>query len=159
MPKVVTERTYVIERDIEGRVSARVLVPMGGPGKALDPRLDLSAHSPDGFEVGYGGSGPAQLALAILADAFNDEIALRLYEGFKREIISKIRLKPGDRFTPECLRRLMLDACGLPASYQKKLMLGNGLTGDTPDGWGVPQRAFTEVAMDYDNLAHDWNRC
>ena len=25
-------------------------------------------HSPDGFEFGYGGSGPAQLALAILMD-------------------------------------------------------------------------------------------
>lgn len=98
MPKVVTERTYVIERDIEGRVSVRVLVPMGGPGKTLDLRLDLSAHSPDGFEVGYGGSGPAQLALAILADAFDDETALRMHVGFKREVIAHVRLKPGERY-------------------------------------------------------------
>jgi hypothetical protein len=34
----------------------------------LDPRLDLFNHSPTGFEYGYAGSGPAQLALAILAD-------------------------------------------------------------------------------------------
>ena len=36
-------------------------------GRPLDPRLDLCSHSPSGFEWGYGGSGPAQLALALLA--------------------------------------------------------------------------------------------
>jgi len=39
-------------------------------GKDLNPRSDLMNHSPDGFNWGYGGSGPAQLALAILADHF-----------------------------------------------------------------------------------------
>lgn len=39
-------------------------------GEPLDPRNDLMNHSPDGFEYGYGGSGPAQLALALLADHF-----------------------------------------------------------------------------------------
>lgn len=34
--------------------------------RSLNPRLDLFNHSPTGFEWGYGGSGPAQLALAIL---------------------------------------------------------------------------------------------
>jgi hypothetical protein len=29
-------------------------------------------HSPDGFSWGYGGSGPADLALAILADHFHE---------------------------------------------------------------------------------------
>ncbi len=38
--------------------------------RPLGPRLDLANHSPDGFSWGYGGSGPAQLALAILADHF-----------------------------------------------------------------------------------------
>jgi hypothetical protein len=36
-------------------------------GRPLELRLDLWAHSPTGFEWSYGGSGPAQLALAILA--------------------------------------------------------------------------------------------
>lgn len=36
----------------------------------LAPRLDLVNHSPAGLNWGYGGSGPAQLALAILADHF-----------------------------------------------------------------------------------------
>jgi len=39
-------------------------------GKPLAPRNDLFDHSPSGFEWGYGGSGPAQLALALLADHF-----------------------------------------------------------------------------------------
>ena len=33
-------------------------------GRKLNPRLDLFNHSPTGFEWGYGGSGPAQTALA-----------------------------------------------------------------------------------------------
>ena len=57
-------------------------------GRRLDPRLDLYNHSPSGFEWGYGGSGPAQLALAILADHLsNDREALDLYQRFKWKII------------------------------------------------------------------------
>lgn len=37
----------------------------------LPLRLELMGHSPTGFEWGYRGSGPAQLALAIVADALN----------------------------------------------------------------------------------------
>jgi len=59
-------------------------------GQPLDPRLDIRNHSPTGFEVGYGGSGPAQLALAILADALGGELAQRHYQDFKREIIAAI---------------------------------------------------------------------
>ena len=36
----------------------------------LSPRFDLCNHSPDGLSWGYGGSGPAQTALAILAHYF-----------------------------------------------------------------------------------------
>ena len=39
-------------------------------GEPLSPRNDLFNHSPSGFEWGYPGSGPAQLALALLADHF-----------------------------------------------------------------------------------------
>lgn len=37
-------------------------------GKYLDPKSSQKYHnhSPDGFNWGYGGSGPAQLALAIM---------------------------------------------------------------------------------------------
>ncbi len=42
-------------------------------GAPLDPRTDLRLLSSDGFEWGYKGSGPHQLALAILADHFGDD--------------------------------------------------------------------------------------
>ena len=58
----------------------------------LNPRLDLRNHSPDGFEWGYGGSGPAQLALALLCDATgDDELSLQLYQHYKDRVISKIK--------------------------------------------------------------------
>lgn len=61
----------------------------------LDPRLDLRDHSPDGFNWGYAGSGPAQLALALLADALGDDRrAERLYQDFKFRVVGRIA---GDR--------------------------------------------------------------
>lgn len=57
----------------------------------LNPRTDLLNHSPTGFAWGYEGSGPAQLSLALLADALGDaERALSLYQTFKRELIARI---------------------------------------------------------------------
>ena len=61
------------------------------PPTALPWRLDLVNHSPTGLEWGYGGSGPAQLALALLADALqDDEAALRLYQTFKWEVVASL---------------------------------------------------------------------
>jgi hypothetical protein len=60
-------------------------------GRRLNPRFDLWNHSPTGFEWGYVGSGPAQLALAILADHFFDEEqALNLYQRFKCAVIAEL---------------------------------------------------------------------
>ncbi len=61
-------------------------------GTSLAPRNDLMNHSPNGFEWGYGGSGPAQLALAICADALaDDNRALHVYQEFKFRMIAPIR--------------------------------------------------------------------
>jgi len=60
-------------------------------GRRLNPRRDLWNHSPTGFEWGYGGSGPAQLALAILADhCGNDEQAFNFHHRFKWAIIAEL---------------------------------------------------------------------
>ena len=59
-------------------------------GKELSPAPSqkLKNHSPDGFAWGYGGSGPAQLALAILLEITKDEdFSLKKYQDFKRDII------------------------------------------------------------------------
>lgn len=66
-----------------------VVLNNGDAGKALDPRYDLRNHSPTGFAWGYGGSGPAQLALAMLCDATgDDELAQKYYQEFKFEVIA-----------------------------------------------------------------------
>lgn len=58
-------------------------------GKPLNPRNDLCNHSPDGFEWGYEGSGPAQLALAILSHELQDDSkAASLYEEFKHKTVA-----------------------------------------------------------------------
>jgi hypothetical protein len=49
----------------------------------------LLNHSPDGFNWGYSGSGPAQLALALLLDATGDPgIALTQHQNFKRAVVA-----------------------------------------------------------------------
>ena len=58
-------------------------------GQPLPPRQDLKLLSKAGFEWTYEGAGPAQLALAILADHFGDDRrALALYKRFMREVVA-----------------------------------------------------------------------
>ena len=61
-------------------------------GRHLDPRPSqrIWNHSQD-FSWGYGGSGPAQLALAILLEVTGSrETALLWYQKFKWEIIANL---------------------------------------------------------------------
>jgi hypothetical protein len=45
-------------------------------------------HSPTGFEWGYSGSGPAQLALALLVDALGDrDRAVKLHQAYKARVV------------------------------------------------------------------------
>ena len=53
------------------------------------PSQKVWNHSSD-FNWGYGGSGPAQLALAILLDVTGDEdLASRHHQAFKREFVAR----------------------------------------------------------------------
>ncbi|WP_435182160.1 DUF6166 domain-containing protein [Halorussus sp. AFM4] len=53
--------------------------------------LELANHSPSGFSWGYSGSGPAQLALALLLDYTGDEdVALAHYTEFKNRVVSQL---------------------------------------------------------------------
>jgi hypothetical protein len=74
----------------EGRLTPGGCVVTYG-GEKLNPRNNVRNHSPDGFEWGYQGSGPAQLALAVLYKAAGQETALELYQEFKRKVIAHIR--------------------------------------------------------------------
>lgn len=73
-------------------------------------------HSPTGFEIGYLGSGPADLAASILADYLgvpkptmeanyrgdgdntDARRAIHLHQLFKRDVIAKYELKQGEYF-------------------------------------------------------------
>ena len=60
-------------------------------GKPLPPRYDLRRLSKTGFEWTFEGPGPAQLALALLADHLGDDrAALARYEGFMREVVAHL---------------------------------------------------------------------
>lgn len=61
-------------------------------GKELMPGRSqkIVKHSPDGFNWGYGGSGPSQLALAILLRFLPNHEALSHYQQFKWDVIAKL---------------------------------------------------------------------
>ena len=79
---------YRGSRSYDGAEVTRVNGPEHYP---LPWRLDLRNHSPTGLEFGYGGSGPSQLALALLADATGDaELSCRYYQDFKWEVVATL---------------------------------------------------------------------
>ena len=60
-------------------------------GKALPLRHDLRRISKTGFEWGFEGPAPEQLALALLADHLGDgEQALRLHVAFMRDVVAHL---------------------------------------------------------------------
>jgi len=68
--------------------SPPVVDPLDLPGS-----LRVWSHSPAGWEWGYGGSGPAQLSLAILLDATGDgELATRYHQEFKWQFVAHFPL-------------------------------------------------------------------
>ncbi len=87
-------KTYTGHRTEGG---CAVVVSASDAGRGLDPRFDLRIHSPSGFEWGYGGSGPAQLALALAADVLgDDEAALDVYQRLKFHVVGRL---PTDGWT------------------------------------------------------------
>lgn len=63
------------------------------PGKPqpLDMANHVWNHSPDGAEWGYGGSGPAQLALAMLVECTDDpDFAVQLHQDVKRALVATL---------------------------------------------------------------------
>ena len=61
-------------------------------GCVLHPEASLKIrnHSPTGFAWGYGGSGPAQLALGLLLILAGREFAEKHYQDMKWDIIAKL---------------------------------------------------------------------
>ena len=81
---------YAGHRTAQGTL---VTVTRSGWSKPLDLGHDLWNNAPTDFSWGYNGSGPAQLALAILTDYFGAKpggkaLAEALYEPFKFTVIA-----------------------------------------------------------------------
>lgn len=85
------------------------------PSRPLDPRLDLRRHSPTGFAWGYGGSGPAQLALALACDVLGDDAhALRSYQELKARFV--VDLPQGRAWGPVSAEDLKHELAAISAS-------------------------------------------
>ena len=57
---------------------------------SLEKSLKIADHSPDGFQWEYSGSGPAQLAAAILYEITDDiDLSRAYYELFKHDHVSQ----------------------------------------------------------------------
>lgn len=66
-------------------------VHVGGVLLYPTPSQRLYNHSPDGFSWGYSGSGPAQLALALLQYFTGDDhFAMMKYQDFKSEVVASM---------------------------------------------------------------------
>ena len=109
-------RVYEIRRSLKGIVRCMVRQLDGGEKIGAPYRLrHANLHSPPGFECGYGGSGPADLAASILADFFNvgarsvraawrgksfvrpdAEKVVHLHQDFKAEVIARIEIARGE---------------------------------------------------------------
>jgi hypothetical protein len=74
-----------------GQTQVRVEYP-GRRMEHLPLRLDVCNHSPSGFEWGYSGSGPAQLALAmLLALGIEPDRAALWHQDVKRDLIVRLQ--------------------------------------------------------------------
>lgn len=117
---------YIIKRSSGGQIG--VLVTDSGikpeSGEVFSNTAKLLPHcvwhSPTGFETGYGGSGPADLALSILADFFGAtparmknviektwdsrgsespaHMAVRYHQQFKFHFIAPKQLEAGEEY-------------------------------------------------------------
>lgn len=73
---------------VSGEFSGDIICKRIGGRPAVNIEQTFIYHSPDGFEWGYGGSGPADLALNILIRFTSRENAMSLHQAFKWDFIS-----------------------------------------------------------------------
>lgn len=79
-------------RTIRGkRIDNDTLVQVCEDSVVQRPLPHIVRHSPTGFEWGYGGSGPADLALSILGEVEGSlEIADCFYMLFKADVVARL---------------------------------------------------------------------
>ena len=93
-------------------------------GEPLAARTDLRNFQADGFEWGYEGSGPSQLAFAILVDHMGAEGAFEHYRRFVRDVVAELAENEWQLTTDDVANRLREDIVEVPmdlATFWKKV--------------------------------------
>lgn len=98
------ERAFLFQRDRDGAPHVR-LTTSDGQVPVLHRYV---VHSPDGFEWGYGGSGPAECALNLLALFVAPAEAWRLHQDFKAKFLATMP-RTGGRLEVEAVRTWLAD--------------------------------------------------
>ena len=114
----------------------------------LPLRLDIVNHSPTGFAWGYSGSGPAQLAVAILADWMGcDHAARALHQKFKAAAIAGLQEKHWS-LTDNDLVRIFETMCRERPWLDRLAVLEGGPTVQIVDQYAEhPGESVTVVAI------------
>jgi len=73
-----------VYKAVRGIINNRLVICEGSQLRDLP---HIMYHSPDGFEWGYGGSGPSDLARSILYDVAGLAVADRYYQLFKEKFL------------------------------------------------------------------------
>jgi len=112
---------------------------------APDRSLGLVRHSPAGFDWGYTGSGPSQLACALLLDYTNDEtVAQQHYIKFRNEVVSQLACDgPADcwHLTGSDIKAALAEF----EAHHAPTPDGGGSSPSLPTNWSVVSRADRTV--------------
>ena len=120
-------RNYTLTRGERNRVDVTQFeadAEVDGRTYELNPRLDLANHSPSGFEWGYGGSGPSQTALAILADWFSDRSKItEAVSRYAATLVAFPDMTPGDRLALYLHEQFKADVIAPLRQHQVKILI------------------------------------
>lgn len=101
-----SQKKYCGERTVRGCAVAVVDVTTH-QARPLSSGLQYVRHTSAGFDWGYLGSGPSQLAFALLLDHFGDPAPARLfYQSFKFEVVANFHRTCWELTTAEIAEKI-----------------------------------------------------
>ncbi len=87
-------------------------------GAPLSPHAEVRDFHADGFEWGYEGSGPCQLAFAILVEHMGPEGAFQQYRKFLRDVVAEIEADEWRLTTDDIANRLREEIVEVPMDLE-----------------------------------------
>ena len=101
------------------RVLGRAVVTvhvLTAAGVTSYPLAHVVLHSPDGFNWGYRGSGPSDLARSLLMDCLGADPEPQLYHAFKEEFIAGLEQEAAWHIDEAAIRRWLDSRTDAPHS-------------------------------------------